>query len=66
MERVIENVKVMDIEQWEERFARWKEKYFNKEIVNLKKHFTEKDFEIIKKWELRLKIKYTQNMNLNY
>lgn len=46
---------------YRELHRKWKEKYFNKELVDLKKYFNEKDFEIISKLRIEIKDKiYTE------
>lgn len=46
---------------YEELHRKWKEKYFHKELVDLKKYFTDKDFEIISKLGIEIKDKiYTE------
>ncbi|MCI8832643.1 MAG: hypothetical protein HFJ19_00300 [Clostridia bacterium] len=42
-------------------YDEWSEKYHNKEIVNLQKHFTENEFKVIEKLGIKLKDKiYTE------
>lgn len=46
---------------YRELHRKWKEKYFNKELVDLKKYFSEKDFEILTKLGIEIKDKiYTE------
>ena len=35
-------------------YLRWKEKYYNRKIVDLKKHLTEYDFELLKKLGIKI------------
>ncbi len=43
-------------------YKEWCERYENKEIVDLKQHFTEKDFELLKKLGVKIKDKiYTEH-----
>lgn len=52
------NQKGMD---YEELHKKWEEKYFFKEVVDLKKHFTDKEFEILNKLGVEIKDKiYTE------
>ncbi|MBR3696977.1 MAG: hypothetical protein IKM97_01705 [Clostridia bacterium] len=45
-----------------ENYEDWKDEYYNKEKVNLKKFFTEKDFQIMTKLGIKVKDKtYTES-----